>query len=132
MFFSKRRVSLADTDATGILYFTNLLKFATEAFEEFLESKGSSLFQMISNGEFLLPIVSVKSNYVAPLFVGDQIILKLRLAKIGTTSIELHTDIKKDDVLVGQVEIVHVFTSKATMKKVEIPSCFKNEVLISL
>ena len=132
MFFSKRRVSLAETDATGILYFTNLLKFATEAFEEFLESKGSSLFQMISNGEFLLPIVSAKSTYLAPLFVGDQITLKLTLAKMGNTSLELHTAIEKAGLLMGQVEIVHVVTSRATMKKVEIPSCFKKDVLIYL
>ena len=87
---------------------------------------------MISNGEFLLPIVSAKSTYLAPLFVGDQITLKLTLAKMGNTSLELHTAIEKAGLLMGQVEIVHVVTSRATMKKVEIPSCFKKDVLIYL
>lgn len=99
MFTLKKKIRLNETDATGVIYFTNLLKFATEAFEEFL------------NGEvYSIPIVSAKGTYLAPLFWNDEIQIKLILAKIGNSSFELHSEVKKCEVVAGRTEIVHVFT----------------------
>lgn len=120
MFLTKRRVRLSETDVTGVIYFTNLFKFAGEALEEFLETKGTNLSKMIKNSDFLLPIVSAKSTYLAPIFLSDEITLTLTVIKMGTSSIEIHTDISKAGGLVGKVEIIHVVTSKATMKKMPI------------
>ncbi len=100
MFILKRKIRLNETDATGAIYFTNLLKFATEAFEEFL------------NGEvYSIPIVSAKGSYLAPLFWNDEIEVKLSLAKIGNSSFELHSEVKKGEIVACRTEIVHVFTS---------------------
>ena len=38
MFLYKRVVRIEDTDATGYIYFANLLKMGLEAFEEFLHN----------------------------------------------------------------------------------------------
>ena len=125
MFQTKRIIRLSETDATGVIYFTNLFKFATETLEEFLETKGTNLLKMIQNSDYLLPIVSAKSTYLAPLFLGDEIVLQLTLFRIGTSSIELHTDISKANQSVGKVEIIHVVTSKKTMQKMPIPAELK-------
>src|SRR3990167_7674610 len=93
----KRKIRLSETDATGVIYFTNILKFATEAFDEFLNGKA-----------YKMPIISVKATYLAPLFWNDEIQVKLSLAKIGNSSFELHTQIEKDGVIIGKTEIVHV------------------------
>lgn len=112
MFEVKRTVRLSETDATGVMYFTNLMKFAVEAFEEYMESS-PELFK-----EYLMPIVSAKGNYVAPLFQGDEIVLKMNIVRIGNSSVEIHTDVEKEGVLAGKVEIVHVTVSKESGKKV--------------
>ncbi len=121
MFVTKKIIRLSETDATGVIYFTNLFKFATEALEEFFETKGINLFKMIQSGDYLFPIVFAKSTYLAPIFLSDEITLTLSLIKMGTSSIEIQTDISKAISLVGRVEIVHVVTSKTTMKKMPIP-----------
>ena len=72
MFQTKRIIRLSETDATGVIYFTNLFKFATETLEEFLETKGTNLLKMIQNSDYLLPIVSAKSTYLAPLFLATR------------------------------------------------------------
>jgi acyl-CoA thioesterase FadM len=112
-FSTKRVIRMSETDATGALYFTNLLKFATEAFEEFLGPLNSK--------NYLLPIVSAKASYSAPIFLGDEIVLKLSVVRFGNSSIELYTSVEKEGAAVGTVEIIHVVTSLETKKKIFIP-----------
>ena len=125
MFTTKRIVRLSETDTTGVIYFTNLFKFATETLEEFLETKGTNLLKIIQNSDYLLPIVSAKSTYLAPIFLSDEITLTLTLIKMGITSIEFHTDISKGNSVAGKVEITHVITSKTTLQKERIPEDLK-------
>jgi len=122
-FCQKRVVRMSETDATGSLYFTNFLKFAVEAFEEFLEG--------VNSKDYLLPGVSAKSSYIAPLYRNDEILLKLSVTKIGNSSFELSTRIEKRGVQVGFVEIIHVVTSEATKQKISIPNLLK-ELLVSI
>lgn len=114
MFLTKRVVRLSETDATGAIYFTNILKYATETFEEFL---GASIFEE----NYLLPIVSAKATFLKPLFMGNEVVLQLISSKMGTTSIKLQTEIYIGDVLVCKVEVIHVATSKSEGKKIPIP-----------
>ena len=93
-----RKIRLSETDATGRIYFTNLFKFVTEAFEEFLKGK-----------TYKIPIVSAKATYLAPLFWNDEIHITLTLAKLGKSSFELHGCIEKEGKVIGRTEIVHVF-----------------------
>jgi acyl-CoA thioesterase FadM len=109
----KRRVRMSETDATGTLYFTNALKFATEVFEE--------LIGFDHNRDYLLPIVSAKSTFLAPLFLGDEIEISLKVGKIGTSSVEICTEIKKEGKIAAQTEIVHVALSKITKEKMDLP-----------
>lgn len=104
---------MSETDATGSLYFTNLLKFATEAFEGFLAGRDSK--------KYALPIVSAKSSYKAPLYRNDEIVLKLSVTKIGNSSFELSCRIEKMGKEIGFVEIIHVVASLKTKKKMNIP-----------
>ena len=129
MFVTKRKVRLSETDVTGFIYFTNLFKFATEALEEFLETKGTNLSKMIQNSDYLLPIVSAKSTYLAPISLSDEITLTLTVVRMGTSSIEIHTDISKGASPIGKVEIIHVATSKVTMKKMPISQELKSYFL---
>ena len=99
LFSIKRKIHLSETDATGAIYFTELLKFATEAFEEFLEGK-----------RYEMPVVSAKATYSAPLRWNDEIEVKLSVARLGESSIELHGEIVREGAVVGRTEIVHVFT----------------------
>ena len=113
MFAIKRKIRLSETDATGVIYFTQLLKFATEAFEEFLNGK-----------RYEIPVVSAKATYSAPLRWNDEIEVRLSLARLGESSIELHGEIVRRGAVVGRTEIVHVFIREG--KKSKIPEELKD------
>lgn len=122
MFTYPTRLRLKDTDATGVLYFSEQFKFAMEAFEEFLNVKGVAWKELMAS-PYLLPVVHAEADYLAPLRVGDALEISLKVTKIGTSSITLEYTFydpksKRD---VGRVQIVHVTVDKNTLTAVPIP-----------
>jgi len=119
MFEIKRKIRMSETDATGAIYFTNQLKFATELFEHFLESK--KMFEK----EAFLPIVEAKSRYFAPLHWGDEILITLYFDLIEESSFVACTNILKNGVKVGETSIKHVLVSKEERKRITISESFR-------
>jgi len=123
MFTYQRTIYLRETDATGVLYFSEQLKLGLEALEAYFLSKGFTLQQMIEEADFLMPIVHAEADFIAPLRVGDQVEINLSLGSMGTSSFTLQTRIfdPKRDLEVGTTKIIHVIISKETGKSIPIP-----------
>lgn len=121
MYQQTRVIRLRETDATGVLYFSEKLKLALEAFEAYLSEKGYTLQQMIERGEFLIPIVHAEADYTASLRAGDVVKIELTVEKIGTSSFTLKTTYWCQEKQVGQAKIVHVSISPKTGKSIPIP-----------
>jgi 1,4-dihydroxy-2-naphthoyl-CoA hydrolase len=131
MFTYRTQVRLKDTDATGVLYFSEQFKMALETFEEFLKERGFPLRQLLES-TYLMPIVHAEADYLAPLMVGDELEIVLKVSKVGTSSVTLsyafHDVVRKIDV--GRVEIVHVVVERE--KKTPVPiRDFLREILES-
>jgi len=120
MFSYTKTIFLRDTDATGVLYFSEQLKFCQEAFEVYL-SKKFTLLQMLREHDFLLPIVHAEADYALPLRVGDEVEIQLSLKELGTSSFSLGFNILKAGQEAGNAKIVHVALSKKTGKSIPIP-----------
>ncbi len=120
MFRYTRTIFLRDTDATGVLYFSEQLKICQEVFEAYL-SKKFTLNQMLREHDFLLPIVHAEADYSLPILVGDVLEIQLSLGDIGSSSFSLGFKVLKGTQEVGSAKIVHVALSKETGKSIPIP-----------
>lgn len=122
MFIYRTRVRLKDTDATGVLYFGEQFRMALEAFEEFLKERGFPLKQVLDS-PYLMPIVHAEADYLAPLAIGDELEISLKVAKLGRSSVTVefvfHAPDRKLDV--GKVQIVHVVVDREKRASVPIP-----------
>lgn len=114
-------IQLRETDATGILYFTELLNIAQVVFESYLYENDVSIQKMIEDGEFLMPIVHAEADYTAALRVGDQVDIQLFAEKIGTSSFTLKTIFECRDKQAGTAQIVHVAISRKTGESISLP-----------
>jgi 1,4-dihydroxy-2-naphthoyl-CoA hydrolase len=121
MIVYRRVIRVQDTDATGVLYFANLLQIALEAFEDFLHNSKFSLHSMIEAKDFLLPIVHVEADFFAPIFVADLLDVQLSLKAKGNSSFTLASEFFKKGEKVGRAEIVHVCCSQETKKAIPPP-----------
>lgn len=121
MYEELRTIRLRETDATGVLYFSEQLKLALEAFESCLCEKGFGIKEILSKSEFLLPIVHVEAEYKMPLRVGDQVKIQLWLEKVGNSSFTLKAIFWLRGKEAGETTIVHVTTCLKTGKSIPIP-----------
>ena len=131
MFTYRTQIRLKDTDATGVLYFSEQFKFAQEAFEEFLKSRGCAWDDLMGS-ECFLPVVHAEADYLAPLRVGDKLEVCLLVSKVGTSSVTLDYTFHDPDkkIEVGSVKIVHVATCQKTRLAVPFPE-FLREIFAS-
>lgn len=80
-FIHHSRVTFADTDASGIVYFANFFRYAQEAEVEALASLGFSRLDM------RYPRVHAEADFISPLVFRDEIHTEAALTKIGTTAL---------------------------------------------
>ncbi len=126
MFLTHSRVRMDDTDAAGIIFFANQFRLVHDAWDDFLESEGHSFYKMVFEDNFLFVIVHAESDYLAPLTVGDELDIEVKVEKIGTTSLAMVYRIYKsnDQSLVGTAKMVHVCLDRIHRTKQPIPdSC---------
>lgn len=129
MYSYKTQINLHDTDAAGLLFFSNQFKLIHNAYEALLEKIGFGFGDLIKNQPFFLPIVHAESDYKAPLFVGDRINIDVDVESVGTTSFTfVYRITKADGTLVGTARTVHVTIDKETKNKIPLPPKMKEQI----
>lgn len=126
MFVSYNKVRMNDTDAAGILYFANQFRFVHDAWEDLAEAENVSFQKILKEEDFILVIVHVEGDYLAPLQIGDVLEIETEVEKIGNSSFTIEYRIfKQDSQLVGKAKTTHVTLDKKTKKKITIPQYFQ-------
>jgi acyl-CoA thioester hydrolase len=87
----EKRIYYHDTDAGGVVYYGNYLKYLEEARTEFLEGKGLSVERLHQYG-FLYAVRKCSIIYKSPARYGDTIICDATLKRI--TAAQLFFDQK--------------------------------------
>jgi len=117
-------VRLSHTDAGKVLYFAQYLSLSHQAYEAFLDARGYSVGRIIDEGVFAMPIVHAEADYKAPAGVSDLLRFEMS-ASFGTSSIKIHFDIFKNDVLVAKTHLVSVCVSQPEGKAMALPPSFR-------
>lgn len=82
------RVYYEDTDAGGIVYYANYLKFFERARTEWLRSMQLEQHVLLQEHDILFVVKSVSSDYHAPAKLDDVLKLTLSIEKMGRASIQ--------------------------------------------
>jgi len=126
LFIHKTKIRLHDTDASGVIFFANQLKIIHDAYEDLLEEFGWSFRTMLKGKKYFLPIVHAESDYKAPLFVGDKIVIAVKVGLIGNASFSFEYTLKRAKTLVGTAKTVHVTVNQKTRKKIPLPGALRS------
>jgi 1,4-dihydroxy-2-naphthoyl-CoA hydrolase len=126
MFTHKTKIRLHDTDAAGIIFFANQFKIIHDAYEDLLETIGWSFRTMLKGTKYFLPIVHAESDYKTPVFVGDKIVITVKVGHIGETSFSFEYTLKRGKTLVGTAKTVHVTIHQKTRKKTPLPASLRS------
>ncbi|HKM61065.1 MAG TPA: tol-pal system-associated acyl-CoA thioesterase [Acidisphaera sp.] len=98
------RVYYEDSDAAGIVYHANFLRFAERARTEALRDLGVPHASMVREHGIMFLVRRVKMEYLRPARVDDLLVVTTTLVQAGGASVVLRQDFERDgepnDVLV--------------------------------
>jgi 4-hydroxybenzoyl-CoA thioesterase len=92
------RVYIEDTDAGGIVYYVNYLKFIERSRTELLRSLGYGKTAILDDG-LLLVVHSLEAQYLAPAKLDDEVIATATVKKLAKSYVVFEQQVRRD----GQV-----------------------------
>jgi len=124
-----RIIRLADTDAAGVVYFTQMLSFCHEAYEESLYAQGANLKIFLDEQTAVIPIVHADIDYYKPVFWGERVLIEVKPIQLSANSFEIDYQIFTDNVAPVQIAIAntkHVCINPLTRKRIPLPEVMIN------
>jgi len=116
------RVNYADTDAGGVVYYANYLRYFEMGRTEYLREKGISLGELMKEN-LVFTVRDVNCEYISPAYYDDLLRIKTRVSSIEGVRISFEHEVLRagtDEVLAkGCVLMVPIDTLK--MRPVRIP-----------
>lgn len=99
------RVYYEDTDAGGVVYNANYLKFAERARTELLRQAGIHQSALRDETQVIFVMTHVAIRYRRPARLDDLIIVKTHLLRHTTSRMVLNQDMYKDGELITHIEV---------------------------
>jgi acyl-CoA thioesterase FadM len=107
-------VNLRDTDAAGVIFNTVPGLWAEIGIENLHRLVGKPLEQILPR-DLHYPIVSVKIDHFKPIRLGDRVVVKTGVVKVGRRSVEMLCVMSSEDgVKLCQVRRVAVAASRSS------------------
>lgn len=115
------RVYYDDTDAGGIVYYANYLKFAERARTEWLRSIGLQSSDLRRDHNVLIVVKTAALDYMAPARLDDALVVETTVTKLGGSSMTLAQNVVKDSAVICSMNIVLVCVDAGTGRPVRWP-----------
>ena len=115
------RVYYEDTDAGGIVYHANYLKFAERARTEFLHQLGLSNSQMLEQ-DIAFVVSKIEIDYKKPATLEEILTVETSIEKMGAATFILRQNIMRENELVAGLKVCVAVVSMSQKRPVRLPS----------
>ena len=102
----KIRIYYEDTDAGGIVYHTNYIKYCERARSELFFEKGMNPTDGEGSG---FVVRDIKAQFLGMAFLGDMVEVNTKLIQKKKSSLVLKQSVLKDEKSIFEMEVVLVF-----------------------
>jgi acyl-CoA thioester hydrolase len=107
------RVYYEDTDAAGLVYYANYLRFAERARTEMIRCLDLEHGALSARYGLVFAVRRCAIDYLAPAQLDDQLEVRTRLARVGGASLDLEQRIFRADHLLVRMEVRLALLSSA-------------------
>ena len=115
------RIYYEDTDAGGIVYYANYLKYAERARTEFLRHLGINQEEMLKKQGQGFVVRNCNINYKSPAKLDDALNITCKVTELKGVSLKMEQKLYKGNTVICEIEISLVFLSLPTMRPTKIP-----------
>ena len=117
----KTRVYYEDTDAAGIVYYANYLKFLERARTEWLRSLGYNQSHIAEKNGIAFAVKSIEADYLLPAKLDDELTIETNIIKTTGVRIVFNQNIMCNTRCLFKSEIAIVCINLAKMRPAPIP-----------
>jgi acyl-CoA thioester hydrolase len=115
------RVYYEDTDAGGVVYYANYLKFLERARTEWLRALGFDLPGLARDHGAMFIVRSLAVDYLRPAALNDEIAVTVELERLGAGQILLEQRITRGSEELAAARVRLACVNPATFRPVRIP-----------
>lgn len=115
------RVYLEDTDAGGIVYYVNYLKFMERARTEWLRTAVIDFTELLQQG-YLFVVHSVQADYRQPARMDDVLVITAAVEKLARSYLVFRQRVLRDDHLLCDAQIKVACIDSVTHKPKPMPA----------
>lgn len=125
------RVYYEDTDAGGIVYHANFLRFAERGRTEALRDLGVPHAEMSALHGLFFMVRRIKVDYLAPARLDDSLVVETTTLAVGGATVELRQDVVRagDEVLLARIELQLVCGRISDQRPARIPPRWREAML---
>jgi acyl-CoA thioester hydrolase len=120
------RVYYEDTDAGGVVYHANYLRFAERARTEALRDAGAPHAELVGQHGLMFMVRRVKVDYLAPARLDDRLVVTTATLKLRGASVDLRQTVSRDGGVLAVLELQMVCVRCADGRPDRIPQRWLN------
>lgn len=129
-FSTKYRIYYEDTDAGGVVYYANYLKFFERARTDFLRKLEISQSRLLEKENLAFVVKRCEIDYISPAKLDDLIEVSAQIAEIKSASVEMVQEITISDKMLSKLKVkivcVRADNFKPTKLSQAVKDSFKN------
>lgn len=114
------RVYIEDTDAGGIVYYVNYLKFMERSRTELMRSLGFGK-DYIFNHDLMFVVCDVKVQYLRPAQLDDELVATASIQTLRGASMVMHQRVLRGEEVLAQGEVTIACVDRAGVQPRRIP-----------
>jgi acyl-CoA thioester hydrolase len=115
------RVYYEDTDAGGIVFYANYLKFMERGRTEWLRSQGFDQSRLASESGYVFVVAGLDMAYRKPARLDDVITIRSRVTRVGRASIHFAQRAERSGELLAEGNIQVCCVGADSLKPAELP-----------
>jgi acyl-CoA thioester hydrolase len=121
--FSHRlRVYWEDTDAGGVVFFANYLKFFERARTEWLRHLGFGQERLRLDTGAIFVVADTAVRFLSPARLDDELSVSVRVAEAGRVTLRIAQQVRRDDRLLAEGDIRIGCVDAGTFRPRRIPN----------
>ena len=115
------RVYYEDTDAGGVVFYANYLKFFERARTEWLRHLGVSQTALAGSDRLIFIVVNTQLRYRSPARLDDLLAINSRITKMGAASVHFEQVAERDGIRLVESQIQVCCVNADTFRPAPIP-----------
>lgn len=116
------RVYWEDTDAYGVVYYANYLKFLERSRSEWLRSHGFEQPELIARHRGVFVVRRVEADYLMPARFNDSLVVEANLFEQSRTRLVMDQRVLRGEELLLSARVTLVWVHEKTFKPARIPA----------